>query len=95
VLESARARKLVGLVYDCCMVTKLGPRIVSDPGIQSGKPVVEGTRVDVATILRHLAAGWELDVVMREFGLSRDDVLAAVSYSAAVVDEHPKRGLER
>lgn len=67
------------------MVTQLAPRIVCDPKVRFGKPVIEGTRVDVATILGHLAAGWELDVVMREFNLSREDVLAAVAYAADVV----------
>ncbi|MEO8456882.1 MAG: DUF433 domain-containing protein [Chloroflexota bacterium] len=67
------------------MVTKLAPRIVADPKIQFGRPVVEGTRVDVGTILRHLSAGWNLETVAREFALTREDILAAVAYAANVM----------
>ncbi|HUF52848.1 MAG TPA: DUF433 domain-containing protein [Dehalococcoidia bacterium] len=67
------------------MVTEIAPRIVVDEKIRFGKPVIKGTRVDVATIVGHLAAGDTVEDVMRDYALEREDVLAALSYASLVV----------
>jgi uncharacterized protein (DUF433 family) len=52
-------------------------RIVIDPGICNGRPVVRGTRITAQTILEFLAAGDSIDDVLAEYpALTRDDVLA-------------------
>jgi uncharacterized protein (DUF433 family) len=58
-------------------------RIVSDPEVMMGKPVVEGTRVTVETILEELGAGEAMeDVLAAHPRLTRDGVLAAMRFGA-------------
>ena len=64
------------------MATEIAPRIVVDKAVRCGKPVIKGTRVDVQTVIGHLAAGTTIEEVMEEYGLSREDVLAALVYAA-------------
>lgn len=64
---------------------QLRPRIVADPAIRRGKPVIEGTRVPVHVVVGHVAAGTPIEEVAEEFGVTRDDVLAALAYAADVV----------
>lgn len=65
------------------MANEIARRIVVDPKVRFGKPVIKGTRVDVATVLGHLAGGMTVEEVMAEYGLEREDVLAALGYAAA------------
>ncbi len=58
-------------------------RIVIDPEIRFGKPIVKGTRISVADILGHMAAGDDTEAILAAFEqLSRDDVLACLAYAA-------------
>ena len=65
-------------------------RIVCDPKIKAGRPVIRGTRIPVETILRWLGKGMSIDELMQQFpGLARDDVLAAQSFAADyLADDH-------
>ena len=67
------------------MVVEIAPRIVVDEAVRFGKPVIKGTRIDVATIVGHLSAGDSVEDVMREYKLAREDVLAALAYAASVL----------
>jgi len=61
-------------------------RIVSAPDIMLGKPVVKGTRITVEFILRKMAEGMTIEEFLEAYPhLTKDDVLAAVSYSADVI----------
>jgi uncharacterized protein (DUF433 family) len=60
-------------------------RIVIDPEIRHGKPVIKGTRVSVDVILGSLAGGMSVEEVAREYGISKEDVLAAIDYAAKIV----------
>jgi uncharacterized protein (DUF433 family) len=62
-------------------------RIVVDPAIQHGKPVIAGTRVPVARILDGLAAGMTMDEVGAEYDVTVEDVRAALAYARRLVDE--------
>jgi uncharacterized protein (DUF433 family) len=64
---------------------QLAPRIVVDERVRFGKPVIEGTRVPVDVVLGKLAAGMTTEAVAQEYGLIRDDVLAALAYAAQTV----------
>jgi uncharacterized protein (DUF433 family) len=68
-----------------CMATQIAPGITVDPKVRFGKPVIEGTRVDVETVLRALAAGWKIEDVIREFGLTKDALYAVLSFAADLV----------
>lgn len=65
-------------------------RIVCDPKIKSGKPVVRGTRIPVETILRWLGKGMSIDELLDQFpGLEREDVQAAQTFAADyLADDH-------
>ena len=61
-------------------------RIVIDPGILVGKPVVKGTRLAVEFIVDLLAQGWTEAQVLRNYpGLTREDIQACLSYASAVL----------
>jgi uncharacterized protein (DUF433 family) len=61
-------------------------RVVIDPKIRHGKPIIEGTRVPVQIILGGLAGGMTYDEVMAEYDLTQEDILAALEYAAAMID---------
>ena len=61
-------------------------RIVIDPDILVGKPVVKGTRLAVDFIIDLLAQGWsEEDILKNYSGLTHDDVQACLGYASAVL----------
>jgi uncharacterized protein (DUF433 family) len=64
-------------------------RIVTDPEILAGKPVIRGTRIAVELILELLAAGQsESDILANYPGLTREDVLASLSYARYLAHEY-------
>lgn len=73
---------------------KLAPRIVVDPKIHSGQPVIEGTRVPVHVVVGQVAAGMPIETVAEEYGLVREDVLAALAYAAHVVAGEEIRAID-
>ena len=56
-----------------------------DPEIRHGKPVIKGTRVPVDIILGSLGGGMGLKEIANEYGIGREDVLAAIEYAAKIV----------
>jgi len=61
-------------------------RIVADPNIMLGKPVIKGTRITVELLLSKLGDGADIDGILSAYPhLKREDVMAALSYSADVV----------
>jgi len=69
-------------------LTEIRDRIVIDPRIMGGKPIIKGTRIPVYFILELLSNGWSIDDILREYPhLTREDVLAAIKYVAKVLRE--------
>lgn len=63
-------------------------RIVRDPNICGGAPVVRGTRVTLRTILASLAEGATVEEIMADFPtLTADDVRAVIAFAAASAEE--------
>ncbi|HEV2424746.1 MAG TPA: DUF433 domain-containing protein [Terriglobia bacterium] len=61
-------------------------RIVIDPEILCGKPVVKGTRLAVEFIVDLLAQGWsEGDILKNCPGMTHDDLLACLACASAVL----------
>ncbi len=60
-------------------------RIVIDPEVRHGKPIIKNTRVPVDIILGSLAGGMSIEEVMDEYGIEREDVLAAIEYATNIV----------
>jgi uncharacterized protein (DUF433 family) len=64
----------------------MNDRIVLDPSIHHGKPVIKGTRVPVATVIGALACGMSRQEVAGEYDVQIADIEAALSYAAELVD---------
>ena len=61
-------------------------RIVLDPSILSGKPVVRGTRLSVDFIIGLMAEGWgEADILGNYPGLTREDIAACLAYARDIL----------
>ena len=67
------------------MAVALAPRIIVDPSIRFGKPVIEETRVPVDLIVAKVAGGTGLDDVAEEYGITTEDVKAALNYAAQLI----------
>lgn len=65
---------------------KTRERIVIDPKIQHGKPVIRGTRVPVARVIAELAGGMDREEVMREYEITAEDIAAALAYAADLME---------
>ena len=63
-------------------------RIVSNPEILVGKPVVKGTRISVELILGWLANGWTHEQILESYpNITREDILAALAFAAERLHE--------
>jgi uncharacterized protein (DUF433 family) len=63
-------------------------RISSDPQRMGGVPCIRNLRVTVHTVLGQLASGRSVEQLLEDYPyLERDDVLAALEYAAAAVNE--------
>ena len=70
----------------------MNERILIDPEIQHGKPVILGTRVPVARILGGLADRMTFDEICREYEVTVEDIRAAITYAEELVEQethHP------
>lgn len=60
----------------------LEDRIVVDSTILTGKPVIRGTRLAVEFIVGLMAQGWSEAEILRNYpGITREDILACLSYA--------------
>jgi uncharacterized protein (DUF433 family) len=63
-------------------------RIVVDPKVLVGKPLILGTRLSVEFILDLLANDWTIEQVLSEYPqLEREDVMAVLKYAAEMAKE--------
>jgi len=61
-------------------------RIVRNPAILAGKPVIRGTRISVEFILELMAGGWsEADILENYPQITREDILACLEYARIAV----------
>lgn len=66
---------------------EIAPKIVINPEIQGGRPVLKGTRIPVDLILGKIAGGMTFEELMKEYDLEKEDILAALNYAARVIRE--------
>ena len=58
-------------------------RIIVDPNVMLGKPVIRGTRIPVELIVRKMGEGaTEADLLEAYPSLTADDIRAALAYAA-------------
>ena len=69
-------------------------RIVVNPRIMRGKPIIKGTRIPVYVILNLLAEGYEAKKIIHEYpDLTRADILAAIKYASLIISFEEQRQL--
>jgi len=62
-------------------------RIVVDPNILVGKPVIKGTRIPVYLIIELIAGGMTVKDVLKEYPeLKEEDVKAALLYASKLLE---------
>jgi len=67
------------------MIKMYEGRIIINPDVRHGKPVITGTRVPVDIILGSLAGGMSVEEVAEEYGIEKKDVMAAIEYATRIV----------
>ncbi len=71
-------------------------RIIEDPAIMVGKPVIKGTRIPVELVLGHLAHNLDLDELFAAYPhLTVEDVKAVLAYAQDAVGGKRKRARRR
>lgn len=65
---------------------KLLNRIVVNPKVMAGKPVIKGTRIPVEQILKLLAQRLSFDDILKDYPhLKKEDIMATLLYAAKVM----------
>lgn len=61
-------------------------RIVIDPEILVGKPVIKGTRLAVEFVIELLSQGWSQQEILENYpGLTEEDIWACLGYASAIL----------
>ncbi len=71
----------------------MNDRIVIDPKICHGKPVVRGTRTPVTVILSALAGGDSFETIQAEYGITADDIRACIAFASEEIGKQAYRPL--
>ena len=62
--------------------SKLLERIVVNPKVMVGKPVIRGTRLTVQNVLGLLASGMVIGDIVKEYaGLTEEDILVCILFA--------------
>lgn len=70
------------------MTNEYENRIIVDPKIMIGKPIIKGTRITVELVLRLLAQGEKVDEILEAYPhLEQKDVYAVLEYAEEIVKE--------
>jgi len=68
------------------MESRLLKRIIVDPRIMVGKPVIRGTRIPVDAIIHRIALGDTIEELLEDYPkITRLDVKAALEYAESLV----------
>ena len=66
---------------------ELSNRIVIDPEVLSGKPVIKGTRIPIYLIIELLANGITEKEILRQYPtLKKEDIKAALLYASKCLE---------
>jgi uncharacterized protein (DUF433 family) len=61
----------------------LRERIVLDPEVLTGKPVIRGTRIAVEFVVDLLGQGWSETQILDNYpGIKHEDILACLQYAS-------------
>jgi uncharacterized protein (DUF433 family) len=68
--------------------TEWHSRIIVDPAVLVGKPVIRGTRIAVEWIVELLARGWTEKQILENYpGITPEDIRACLAYAATALQE--------
>jgi len=63
-------------------------RIIINPKIMVGKPVIRGTRLSVEYILGLLAHGTTMEEILKEYpGLEKEDIFACLLFASKTLED--------
>jgi len=69
------------------MEVELNKRIIVDPEVMAGKPIIKGTRIPVDLIVRLMAQGLTIQEILEDYPrLTKEDIKAALEYVAAIAE---------
>lgn len=61
-------------------------RIIIDPNILFGKPIIKGTRLAVEFIVDLMAQGWPESEITRNYpGITHEDITACLKYATNIL----------
>ena len=70
-------------------------RIIIDPEVLVGKPVIKGTRLAVEFIVGLLAEDWSEEEILKNYpGLTKEDIQACLRYASVVLQSEKVYPLE-
>jgi len=59
----------------------MSERIITDPNICNGKPIIRGMRITVSTIIEYLAAGESVENILKAYpSIDSEDIKACLAY---------------
>ena len=65
------------------LAMKWQDRIITDPQVLTGKPIIKGTRIAVEFVIDLLGRGWTQKQILAEYDhLTREDVQACLAYAS-------------
>jgi uncharacterized protein (DUF433 family) len=61
-------------------------RIVIDPNLCHGKPVIRGTRTPVTVVLDALAGGDTFETIQSDYDLTAEDIRACIAFASEEIN---------
>ena len=63
-------------------------KIITDPKILGGKPIIAGTRISVELVMNFLASGMNVNDILKEYTeLKKSEVVSAIEYATKLVSK--------
>ncbi len=69
--------------------------ILIDPAVCHGKPIIPWKRVPVSIIFRSVPGGMSLDHIEHEYGVTGEEINAALAFANDLVQQESLHGLPR
>ena len=64
-------------------------RIVANPQVMVGKPVIRGTRITVEQVMRMLSQGMTFEEILEQYQhITRQDILACLCYAEQAMTDN-------
>jgi len=61
-------------------------RIVIDPAVMTGKPIINGTRITVEFVIDLLGPGWTTEQIIQQYDhITPQDIQACLAYASEVL----------